>query len=71
MNAGTNYRSYLLRLWRGADMQWRASLEDAHTSERRAFASVQQLAEYLTQSAQSGFAASGREAPAQTGEGEI
>jgi hypothetical protein len=41
------YRSYLLRLWRTADGQWRASLETAHDGERLAFASLAALADYL------------------------
>jgi hypothetical protein len=64
MSTGVDYRSYLLRLWRGADAQWHASLEDSHTGERRAFASVQQLTEYLAQSAQAGFAVIPRDLPA-------
>lgn len=69
MSTGVNYRSYLLRLWRGADAQWHASLEDSHTGERRAFASVQQLTEYLAQSAQAGFAANPHGPPARREEG--
>ena len=45
-----DYRAYLLRLWRTADGQWRASLETAQTGERLAFASLAQLAEYLARS---------------------
>jgi hypothetical protein len=41
------YRAYLLRLWRTAEGQWRASVEDAHTGERQAFASLGQLAAFL------------------------
>ena len=39
-----NYCSYLLRLWRENEAApWRASLEDAHTGERRNFARLQDL----------------------------
>ena len=69
MSAGVNYRSFLLRLWREADDQWRASLEDSHTGERHAFASLQLLAEYLAQSAQAGFAVTSRAPSTQTEEG--
>ncbi len=45
-----DYHSYLIRLWRdmsadGAD--WRASLQDPHTGERRGFASLESLFAYL------------------------
>lgn len=44
--------SYLLRLWqtdhRGA-LVWRASLESAHTGERRGFASLVELYAFLDQ----------------------
>lgn len=51
-----NYLSYLLRLWRvenheqipGADKTtWRASLESAHTGEKRTFASLSDLFDFL------------------------
>lgn len=54
MNASVNYRAYLLRLWRVAGAQWRASLEDPRTGERRAFATLEQLWEYLAQATQPG-----------------
>jgi hypothetical protein len=50
------YLSYLLRLWRvenhgetpGADKAiWRASLESAHTGEKRTFASLDDLVSFL------------------------
>jgi hypothetical protein len=50
------YLSYLLRLWRadddgeapGADKaEWRASLESAHTGEKRSFAALGELFEFL------------------------
>jgi Rps23 Pro-64 3,4-dihydroxylase Tpa1-like proline 4-hydroxylase len=46
------YVSYLLRLWqteRGGALVWRASLENAHTGERRGFASVADLVAFLEQ----------------------
>jgi hypothetical protein len=49
MSARLGYRAYLLRLWRETDTRWRASLEDPHTSERRAFATLEQLLEFLAQ----------------------
>jgi hypothetical protein len=49
-----DYLSYLLRLWReenhkvpGADKIWRASLESAHTGEKRTFASLEDLCAFL------------------------
>lgn len=41
--------SFLLRLWREelSSPAWRASLEDAATGERKGFANVETLAEYL------------------------
>ena len=44
--------SYLLRLWQteqGGSSVWRASLESAHTGERRGFASLAELYVYLEQ----------------------
>lgn len=44
MKKSLNYYSYLLRLWREGDTApWRASLEDAHTGERRNFACLRDL----------------------------
>jgi hypothetical protein len=44
------YLAYLLRLW-GVDVNgevvWRASLEDSHTGERRGFADLDRLFEFL------------------------
>ncbi len=46
----TQYRSYLLRLWR-ADVAdsgcWQASLEESHTRERIGFGSLEELFAYL------------------------
>jgi hypothetical protein len=51
-----DYLSYLLRLWRvNGDREtscegkatWRASLESAHTSEKRIFASLDDLFDFL------------------------
>jgi hypothetical protein len=44
------YVSYLLRLWqteRGGALIWRASLQSAHTGERRGFASLDDLYAFL------------------------
>lgn len=45
----SDYRAFLLRLWRTADGQWRASLEATLTGERLAFATLGQLSDYLAQ----------------------
>ncbi len=42
--------SFILRLWRQdppEGIDWRASLEDAHTGERFGFSSVEQLHKFL------------------------
>jgi hypothetical protein len=47
-----DYVSYLLRLWRASDGEgpaWRASLESPHTGERRGFASLDELFDFLQQ----------------------
>ncbi len=44
------YLAYMLRLWQaGSDeeLTWRASLESPHTGERRGFASLEALFEFL------------------------
>ena len=44
------YKAFLLRLWQvnqNGDHIWRASLEDTRTGERRGFASLEALMEYL------------------------
>lgn len=46
------YTSYLLRLWqteRKGALVWRASLESAHTGERRGFSSLVELCAFLEQ----------------------
>jgi hypothetical protein len=43
------YRAYLLRLWLTGESHCRASLEDPHTGELRAFATLAQLAAFLEQ----------------------
>jgi hypothetical protein len=45
----SDYQSYLLRLWRvnGGQEDWRASLESAHTGERRGFATLGALFDYV------------------------
>lgn len=47
MRPAPGYRSYLLRFWRADHQHWRATLEDPHTGERRAFADVERLTEFL------------------------
>ena len=45
----SHYQSYLLRLWR-VDIGregWRASIESAHTGERRGFATLDALFDYV------------------------
>jgi hypothetical protein len=44
------YHSYLLRLWSADEQEqvvWRASLENPHTGERLAFASLERLFGFL------------------------
>lgn len=44
------YRSYLLRMWQtndGKEQLWRASLESPGTGERRGFANLKDLFEFL------------------------
>lgn len=41
------YQSYLLRLWKAEQTNWRASLEDARTGERIGFANLEQLFAFL------------------------
>jgi hypothetical protein len=46
-----SYRAYMLRLWRVQGEQgpnWRATLEDAQTGERRGFPDLEALCRYLT-----------------------
>ena len=46
----SDYRSFLLRLWRvedGGSTVWRASLQDVETGERRGFASPEELIAFL------------------------
>ncbi len=48
----TDYRSYLLRLWRNDSAtccDWHASLEDPRTGERFGFASLEELFAFLMQ----------------------
>jgi hypothetical protein len=44
------YRSYLLRLWQvdsDGCLVWHASLEDPHTGERRGFADLNRMLDFL------------------------
>ena len=45
----SDYQSYLLRLWRAKEGEegWRASLESAQTGERKGFANLDALFDYV------------------------
>jgi hypothetical protein len=45
----SDYQSYLLRLWRAKEGEegWRASLESAQTGERKGFATLDALFDYV------------------------
>ncbi len=46
------YFAYLLRLWQVAtngEVVWRVSIEDPHTGERRGFANLDRLFEFLAE----------------------
>jgi hypothetical protein len=46
------YLAFMLRLWQvreNGEFAWRASLEDAHTGERRGFSSLEMLIAFLRQ----------------------
>ena len=50
-HAANDYRSFILRIWlegTGGKV-WRYSLEDTKTGERRGFASLESLTDYLTE----------------------
>jgi len=50
MNRSRRYLSYMLRLWEtsnGEKQIWRASLESPGSGQRRGFASLQSLIDYL------------------------
>lgn len=54
VNNNKEYRAYLIRLWpvcSGGQTVWRASAEDAHTGERRAFADLSHLFAFLEKAA--------------------
>ena len=49
-NRRRRYLAYMLRLWQvevDGDLVWRASLESPHTGERRGFASLEALFDFL------------------------
>jgi len=49
-NSSSLYQSFLLRIWRDDEhTPWRLQLEDPHTGERRGFATLQQMVEFLGQ----------------------
>lgn len=68
MGQARGYRAFLLRLWQVRGAQWRASIEDPHTGERRSFASVELLAAFLLHSADAEFAALPPETSISTGD---
>jgi hypothetical protein len=47
----SDYQSYLLRLWRVDEGEegWSLSLESAHTGERRGFADLEAMLDFLRQ----------------------
>jgi hypothetical protein len=50
MTKKQRYLSYLLRLWQtsdGKEQIWRASLQSPNTQERRGFASLEELVDFL------------------------
>ena len=52
MSEGRRRSSYLLRLWQAEQegtWVWRASLENAHTGERRGFAGLAEMYAFLEQ----------------------
>lgn len=44
-----NYLAYLVRLWRENETNWRGTLENPHTGQRYAFASIEELLSFLKQ----------------------
>ncbi|RPJ04209.1 MAG: hypothetical protein EHM37_23555 [Deltaproteobacteria bacterium] len=57
MNASSNYKAYLLRLWLAGDgdqPEWRASLEDPGTGEVRGFSDLDEMVEFLKNVEQEG-----------------
>lgn len=53
-----HYLAYLLRLWRvGSEGEavWRASLEDAHTGERKGFADLDALFDHVRSQTRAGL----------------
>jgi hypothetical protein len=57
MSKQLRYLSFLLRLWQvkqNGRETWRASLEDPRTGERRGFASLEALMEFLHEQAREG-----------------
>jgi hypothetical protein len=47
MKNPNDHVSFLLRLWRVDSMSWLASLEDTTTGERKGFANLELLAQFL------------------------
>jgi hypothetical protein len=46
------YRAYLVRLWQEEDGVWRGTVENPHTGEKRAFASVEWALAHIRQEVQ-------------------
>jgi hypothetical protein len=59
----SGYQSYLLRLWRAkkGEEGWRASLESAQTGERRGFATLDALFDYVRSQTRVEFSECSRE----------
>ena len=59
----SGYQSYLLRLWRAKEGEegWRASLESAQTGERRSFATLDALFDYVRSQTRVEFSECSRE----------
>lgn len=54
VNSNKEYRAYLVRMWpvcSSGQTIWRASVEDAHSGERRAFADLAHLFAFLQEAA--------------------
>jgi len=48
VSQGSNYRAFLLRLWRDDQSSpWRAQLEEAHSSQQYNFNGIEPLVEFL------------------------
>ena len=57
MSTINQYHADLMRLWRTTDGEWRASLDDPHTGERRCFTTLERCLDYLIRVTQPGLTA--------------